>query len=98
MEEEEVEVPVVKEPAKDATKMDTDETQCDAAAPHGTGETDANMQDTTGDAPGVENGVPDSADKPVQMETDAKVSGGHFTYAAFAFLLASCDSMLNVLR
>ncbi|KAI8529533.1 hypothetical protein RHMOL_Rhmol12G0232200 [Rhododendron molle] len=43
-EEEEVEVPVVKEPAKEG----------------GT------------DFPGAENGAPDSGDKPVQMETDAK--------------------------
>ena len=74
MEEEEVEVPVVKEPAKDATKMDTDETPGDAAAPPATSETDANMQDAKGDVPGAENGVPESGDKPVQMETDAKVS------------------------
>ena len=40
MEEDEVEVPVVKEPAKDATKMDTDGTPGDAAS-----ETNANMQE-----------------------------------------------------
>ena len=43
MEEEEVEVPVVKEPAKDATKMDTDGTPGDAAS-----ETNANMHDAKG--------------------------------------------------
>lgn len=73
LEEEEVEIPVVKEPTKDATKMDTDETPGDAAAPPGTSETDANMQDAKGDGPGVENGVPESGDKSVQMETDTKV-------------------------
>lgn len=97
MEEEEVEIPVVKEPTKDATKMDTDETPGDAAAPPGTSETDANMQDAKGDGPGVENGVPESGDKSVQMETDTKVSSSHFAYAAVAYvLLVSCDSILNV--
>ncbi|XP_058111130.1 heat shock 70 kDa protein 14-like [Magnolia sinica] len=76
--EEEVEVPVStgKEPTTEATKMDTDEVQNDAA-PAGTGEVDANMQDTKGasdsSSTGVENGAPESEDKPVQMETDAKV-------------------------
>ncbi|KAG6727920.1 hypothetical protein I3842_02G148100 [Carya illinoinensis] len=76
LEEEEVEVPVLKEPAKEDAKMDTDEAPNDAAPPSST-ETDVNMpeQDVKGssDAPGVENGVPDSGDKPVQMETDTKV-------------------------
>lgn len=71
LEEEEVEVPVVKEPAKEATKMDTDE------APEGapSNETDVNMQDakSAADGTGAENGVPETGDKPVQMETDAKV-------------------------
>ena len=37
---------------------------------------DINMQDAKGstDAPGAENGVPESGDKPVQMETDSKVN------------------------
>ncbi|KAJ4950775.1 hypothetical protein NE237_027607 [Protea cynaroides] len=70
LEEEEVEVPVAKEPAK----METDEAPADPA-PAGVGESDVNMQnaqDST-DASGVENGAPESGDKPVQMETDAKV-------------------------
>ncbi|KAH7865813.1 hypothetical protein Vadar_011568 [Vaccinium darrowii] len=67
LEEEEVEVPV----AKEAGKMDTDETSCDTA-PSAT-ETDVNMQDAKSDTPGAENGVPGSGDKPIQMETDAKV-------------------------
>lgn len=73
MEEEEVEVPVVKEPAKEGNKMDTDEASSDAAP---TTESDVNMQDAKGGTgvPGAENGAPDSGDKPVQMETDAKVS------------------------
>eukprot|EP00262_Sarcandra_glabra_P020685 TRINITY_DN837_c0_g1_i1.p1 TRINITY_DN837_c0_g1~~TRINITY_DN837_c0_g1_i1.p1 ORF type:complete len:849 (+),score=222.13 TRINITY_DN837_c0_g1_i1:299-2845(+) len=78
LEEEEVEVPVSsgKEPPKEATKMDTDEVKSDTASA-GTGENYINMQDDkgTGDASGggVDNGVPDSGDKPVQMETDVKV-------------------------
>ncbi|KAL3631864.1 hypothetical protein CASFOL_024848 [Castilleja foliolosa] len=67
LEEEEVEVPVVKETAKEATKMETDETP---AAPT---ETDVNMQDAKTDAPGAENGVPGSGDKTAPMETDAKI-------------------------
>lgn len=73
LEEEEVEVPVAKEPAKETAKMETDEVPSDTAPPSST-ETDVNMQDTKGaaDASGAENGVPDSGDKPVQMETDSK--------------------------
>ena len=75
MEEEEIEVPVSKEPAKEDVKMDTDEAP-NNTAPQGSNETDVNMQDAKGtaDAPGVENGVPESGDKPVQMEADTKVS------------------------
>ncbi|XWS19014.1 hypothetical protein CRYUN_Cryun32bG0094800 [Craigia yunnanensis] len=74
LEEEEVEVPVSKEPAKEDTKMETDEAPSDSAAPSAN-ETDVNMQDAKGtaDAAGVENGVPESGDKPVQMETNTKV-------------------------
>ncbi|KAL7140085.1 hypothetical protein ABFS83_09G097400 [Erythranthe nasuta] len=64
LEEEEVEVPVVKE----ATKMETDEAP---AATPSTTETDVNMQDAKTD--GAENGVPESGDKTAQMETDVKV-------------------------
>ncbi|GLT52070.1 hypothetical protein SLA2020_254320 [Shorea laevis] len=74
LEEEEVEVPVSKEPAKEGSKMETDEAPSDAAPPS-TNEGDVNMQDAkpAADAPGVENGVPESDEKPVQMETDSKV-------------------------
>ncbi|GAV72682.1 HSP70 domain-containing protein [Cephalotus follicularis] len=72
LEEEEVEVPVTKEAAKESAKMDTDESPSEAAAPS-SNETDINMQDAKGsDAQGVENGVPESGDRPVQMETDVK--------------------------
>ncbi|PSS07446.1 Heat shock 70 protein [Actinidia chinensis var. chinensis] len=71
LEEEEVEVPIVKESAKDAAKMETDEAPNDST-PSAT-ENDINMQDAKADASGPENGVPESGDKPVQMETDAKV-------------------------
>lgn len=58
----EVPVTATKEASKEAAKMDTDETGADV-----------NMQDAA--AAGVENGMPppESEDKPVQMETDAKV-------------------------
>ncbi|KAI8019066.1 Heat shock 70 kDa protein 15 [Camellia lanceoleosa] len=73
LEEEEVEVPVVKEPAKEANKMETDEAPSDTT-PSATTESDVNMQDAKGDTdvPGAENGIPESGEKPVQMETDAK--------------------------
>lgn len=62
LEEEESDVPVSKEPAK----METDASQ--DAAPAGV---DVNMQDAKD---GVENGAPESGEKPVEMETDAKVT------------------------
>ncbi|VVA32734.1 PREDICTED: heat shock [Prunus dulcis] len=73
LEEEEIEVPVTKEQPKEAAKMETDEAPSDAAPPS-TNETDVNMQDAKGtaDALDAENGVPESGDKPVQMETDTK--------------------------
>ncbi|CAA2980761.1 heat shock 70 kDa 15-like [Olea europaea subsp. europaea] len=73
LEEEEVEVPVVKKSAKEPTKMETDEAAVDPA-PSSTTETDVNMQDAKGsaDVSGSENGVPDLRDKPSRMETDAK--------------------------
>ena len=74
MEEEEVEVPVTKEQPKEATKMETDEAPSDVPPPSSE-EADVNMQDAkSNDAPSAENGIPESGDKPVQMETDAKVS------------------------
>ncbi|CAN4115387.1 unnamed protein product [Withania somnifera] len=73
-EEEVIEVPVVKESAKEPAKMETDEASADAASST-TSDSDVNMQDAKGAAAasGAENGVPESGDKPVQMETDAKV-------------------------
>ncbi|KAB5574235.1 hypothetical protein DKX38_001429 [Salix brachista] len=73
LEEEEVEVPVTKEPSKEPAKMDTDEVPSDAAT-KGPNKADANMEEakSAADASGVENGVPE-ADKPTQMETDTKV-------------------------
>ncbi|KAF9690031.1 hypothetical protein SADUNF_Sadunf01G0153600 [Salix dunnii] len=73
LEEEEVEVPVTKEPSKEPAKMDTDEVPSDAAT-KGPNEADANMEEakSAADASGVENGAPE-ADKPTQMETDTKV-------------------------
>ncbi|KAL9368589.1 hypothetical protein Peur_039788 [Populus x canadensis] len=73
LEEEEVEVPVTKEPAKEPAKMDTDEAPSDSAT-KGPKEADANMEEakSAADVSGAENGVPE-ADKPTQMETDTKV-------------------------
>lgn len=75
MEEEEVEVPVSKEQLKEASKMETDDAPSDAVPPSSS-EADVDMQEAKGtaDAPGSENGVPESGDKPVQMETDNKVN------------------------
>ncbi|GKG58520.1 hypothetical protein Tco_0592299, partial [Tanacetum coccineum] len=50
IEEEEVEVPVTKEPSKEATKMDTDNASADVPS---TNETDVNMDDS----PVTENGA-----------------------------------------
>ncbi|KAJ0744467.1 putative Heat shock protein 70 family [Helianthus annuus] len=62
IEEEEVEVPVSKEPSK----MDVDKAPADVAS---TNETDVNMQD----APVTENDAQEAEDNPVQMEADTKV-------------------------
>ncbi|GMI91837.1 heat shock protein 91 [Hibiscus trionum] len=74
LEEEDVEVPVSKEPAKEDTKMETDEAPINTADPTAY-EIDLNKQDVNGTAhaAGVENGVHESGDKPMQMETDTKV-------------------------
>ncbi|XP_074275972.1 heat shock 70 kDa protein 14-like [Silene latifolia] len=71
LEEEEIDVPVV----KDAAKMETDSPN-DGVPP----ESDVTMQDAKGETPAAENGVPESGEasapeveqKPVQMDTDAK--------------------------
>ncbi|XP_004506857.1 heat shock 70 kDa protein 15 [Cicer arietinum] len=74
LEEEEVEVSVSKESARETTKTDADETPADVAAPPTSNDNDAdvNMQDAKANAdnPGVENGVPETGDKPVQMDVD----------------------------
>ncbi|KAL2332389.1 hypothetical protein Fmac_019970 [Flemingia macrophylla] len=77
VEEEEIEVPVSKEAPVENTKMETDETPAGATAPPSSNDNDVNMQDadakTTADASGAENGTPETGDKPVQMDTDAKL-------------------------
>ncbi|XP_058728972.1 heat shock 70 kDa protein 15-like [Vicia villosa] len=69
LEEEEVEVSDSKQSAKETTKVDAD-----AAAPPTSNDNDAdvNMQDAkpSADTPGVENGVPESGNKPAQMDVD----------------------------
>ncbi|KAK6153705.1 hypothetical protein DH2020_013344 [Rehmannia glutinosa] len=56
LEEEEMEVPVAQESAKEPSKMETDELPTDPAPPSTT-ETDVNMQDSKTDGAGAENGV-----------------------------------------
>lgn len=68
-----MEVPVVKESAEKPTKMETNEAPVDSVPPSAN-DSDVNMQDAKTEAPGAENGVPEPVDKPVQMETDTKVS------------------------
>lgn len=63
-----MEVPVVKEQLKESTKMETDD-----IPPQDSSETDVNMQDDKVTSDASENHAPESGDKPVQMETDAKV-------------------------
>ncbi|KAL1559068.1 heat shock 70 kDa protein 14-like [Salvia divinorum] len=70
LEEEEVDVPVVKESDKEPAKMETDELPADPAPPSAA---DVNNEDSRTEVPAAENGVPESGDKPVQMETDVKV-------------------------
>ncbi|CAM8957305.1 unnamed protein product [Rhodiola kirilowii] len=71
LEEEETEIPIVKEPAKEVAKMDTDEVPAEAAT--SATSSDVNMDDVKATAyPSAENGVPESTDKPVQMEMDTK--------------------------
>ncbi|XP_038693623.1 heat shock 70 kDa protein 15-like [Tripterygium wilfordii] len=74
LEEEEVELQVSKEQSKESTSMDTDEASTNTT-PASSNDTDVNMQDAKGpaDITGAENGVPESGDKPAQMETDTKV-------------------------
>lgn len=63
-----MEVPVVKEQVKESVKMETDDTP-----PQDSSEADVNMQDAKGTSDASDNHAPESGDKPVQMETDAKV-------------------------
>ncbi|XP_061338535.1 heat shock 70 kDa protein 15 isoform X2 [Gastrolobium bilobum] len=75
LEEEEIEVPVSKESAGESAKMETDEAPAEAAAPPSSNDNDVNMQDAkaTAEAPGAENGIPETGDKPMQMDTDTQV-------------------------
>lgn len=82
LEEEEVEVPVSKESDKEPAKMETDE------VPALSSTADVNMQDSK-----AENGVPESEDNPVQMETDAKVT---LQYYIMKFIYDDCN--LNPLQ
>lgn len=70
LEEEEVEVPVSTEPQKESANMDTDYAANDSSK-------DVNMEDaknsTDNATGGLDNGVPESEEKTVQMETDNKV-------------------------
>ena len=74
LEEEEVDIPISKESAAENTKMDTDESPADGAAPPTSNDTDVNMQDAKAntDTTGPENGSPETGEKPVQIDTDTK--------------------------
>lgn len=70
LEEEEVEVPLTasRQQPKESVRMDADE----AANGSSNTETDVDMEDAkTSDW--VDNGIPESVEKPLQMETDNKV-------------------------
>lgn len=56
--------------------MDIDEVPAEAAAPPASNDTGANMEGAKAstDASGVENGIPEGGDKPLQKDTDTKVS------------------------
>ncbi|XP_057454256.1 heat shock 70 kDa protein 15-like isoform X2 [Lotus japonicus] len=73
LEEEEVDVQVSSESARENTKMDTDEAPADAATPPTSNDTDVNMQDAKAspETPGVENGIPEAGDKSVQIDSDS---------------------------
>ena len=85
LEEEKVEVSVTKDQSEETAKMDTDKASAEAAP--ASGDSDVNMQDAkdTSDATGIDNGVPESAEKPVQMETDSKAS---FSLTSYCLLFA----------
>ncbi|XP_047973315.1 heat shock 70 kDa protein 15-like [Salvia hispanica] len=68
--EEEVDVAVVKESDEEPAKMETNELLADPVPPS---TADVNMQDSETGAPAADNGIPDSGDNPVQMETDVEV-------------------------
>ncbi|KZV47883.1 heat shock 70 kDa protein 15-like [Dorcoceras hygrometricum] len=72
LEEEEIEVPVVKESPKDPTKMDTEDFNADPVTSINP-DADVDMQDSKADASVAENGVPETGNKPAQVETDKKV-------------------------
>lgn len=85
-EEDEIEVPVTKESAEENSKMETDETPAEVAAPPpSSNDSDVNMQDAkaAADTNGAVNGVPETGDKPVQMDTDAKVDTDKYIIAFF---------------
>ena len=56
--------------------MDIDEVPAEAAAPPSSNDTGANMENGKAsiDASGVEDGIPESGGKPLQTDTDTKVS------------------------
>ncbi|KAF6172862.1 hypothetical protein GIB67_035416 [Kingdonia uniflora] len=70
LEEEESEVPVVKEAPNQSSKMETDDTSKDEPS---IGENDLNMENAKAATNDVGNGASESGEKPVEMETDAKV-------------------------
>ncbi|KAG6419166.1 hypothetical protein SASPL_121378 [Salvia splendens] len=66
LEEEEVDVPFIKESDNEPAKMETNELPADPDPPSAA---DVNMQDSKTGAPAAVNGMPELGDKPIQMET-----------------------------
>lgn len=70
LEEEEVEVPVSSEPPKESEKMDTEEATSESSKDVTMEEAKRSSHNAAGE---VDNGVPESEQKSVQMEMDNKV-------------------------
>ncbi|KAG6419152.1 hypothetical protein SASPL_121364 [Salvia splendens] len=66
LEEEEVDVPFIKESDNEPAKMETNELPADPDPPSAV---DVNMQDSKTGAPAAVNGMPELGDEPIQMET-----------------------------
>ncbi|OIW11903.1 hypothetical protein TanjilG_18176 [Lupinus angustifolius] len=89
LEEEEVEVPVSKEPVAENTKMETDEAPINAAVPPTSNDSDVNMQDAKADdgTTGVDNGTSDNDTKvqaPKKKVKKTNIPVAELVYGAMA--------------